>query len=560
MREDPSEATAVSHRLMLRAGYVRQLAAGLFVFLPLGWRVLNKINQILKSEMEAIGAQEITMPILHPAEIWQQTGRWSDIKEEMFRLKDRFGRDMCLGMTHEEIMTWLASREIRSYRELPQVWYQIQTKLRDEARPRGGVLRTREFVMKDSYSFDLNEDGLETNYRRHAEAYHRIFARCGLKFYQVESDPGMMGGGLSHEFMAPSEAGEDEIVRCRHCGYIANVEIALTVSTPVSGEELPSEDVYTPDKRTVHEVSQFLGLDPSRFIKTLVVVSSSGPSLVALRGDQELHEKKLTRLIGPFRVAEKEEVRSVLGVEAGFIGPSGHGLPLFADLCIKDGTYVAGANQADHHKKGVRPGIDLKGAQWHDLHAARGGDLCSKCGTSIDIEKVIEIGNIFKLGTKYSGPLKAKYLDKDGKEKPLVMGSYGIGTARVAAAAIEQSHDKDGIMWPKNIAPFDIQIIPLQMNDKVTVETAEHLYTQLSEIYNSASDGNIEVLLDDRDLRPGVKLKDADLLGIPVHVIIGEKGLREKKIEVKKRRGGEVTRVSADQAVPGIVAVLYDAE
>ncbi len=560
MREDPSEATAVSHRLMLRAGYVRQLAAGLFVFLPLGWRVLNKINQILKSEMEAIGAQEITMPILHPAEIWQQTGRWSDIKEEMFRLKDRFGRDMCLGMTHEEIMTWLASREIRSYRELPQVWYQIQTKLRDEARPRGGVLRTREFVMKDSYSFDLNEDGLETNYRRHAEAYHRIFARCGLKFYQVESDPGMMGGGLSHEFMAPSEAGEDEIVRCRHCGYIANVEIALTVSTPVSGEELPSEDVYTPDKRTVHEVSQFLGLDPSRFIKTLVVVSSSGPSLVALRGDQELHEKKLTRLIGPFRVAEKEEVRSVLGVEAGFIGPSGHGLPLFADLCIKDGTYVTGANQADHHKKGVRPGIDLKGAQWHDLHAARGGDLCSKCGTSIDIEKVIEIGNIFKLGTKYSGPLKAKYLDKDGKEKPLVMGSYGIGTARVAAAAIEQSHDKDGIMWPKNIAPFDIQIIPLQMNDKVTVETAEHLYTQLSEIYNSASDGNIEVLLDDRDLRPGVKLKDADLLGIPVHVIIGEKGLREKKIEVKKRRGGEVTRVSADQAVPGIVAVLYDAE
>ncbi|MGE5238260.1 MAG: proline--tRNA ligase [Chloroflexota bacterium] len=559
MREDPSEATAVSHRLMLRAGYVRQLAAGLFVFLPLGWRVLNKINLILKSEMEAIAAQEITMPILHPAEIWQQTGRWSDIKEEMFRLKDRFGRDMCLGMTHEEIMTWLASREIRSYRELPQVWYQIQTKLRDEARPRGGVLRTREFVMKDSYSFDLNEDGLETNYRLHAEAYHRIFTRCGLKFYQVESDPGMMGGGLSHEFMAPSEAGEDEIVRCERCGYIANVEIALTVSRPASGEELHSEDVHTPEKRTVQEVSQFLGLDPSRFIKTLVVVSSSGPTLVALRGDQELHEKKLARLIGPFRVAEKEEVSSILGVEAGFIGPSGHSLPLFADLCIRNGTYVTGANKADYHRKGIRPAIDFK-AQWHDLHAAREGDLCSKCGTSLNIEKVIEIGNIFKLGTKYSEPLKAKYLDRDGKEKPLVMGSYGIGTARVAAAAIEQSYDKDGIIWPKNIAPFDIQIIPLHMGDKVTVETAEHLYTQLSEIYNSASDGNIEVLLDDRDLRPGVKLKDADLLGIPVHVIIGEKGLREGKIEVKKRRGGEVTKVPADQAVPGIVAVLYDAE
>lgn len=557
MREEPSEATAASHRLMLRAGYVRQLAAGLFVFLPLGWRVLNKINLILKKAMEHIGSQEITMPILHPAEIWQQTGRWHDIGEEMFRLKDRFGRDMCLGMTHEEIMTWLASREIRSYRELPQIWYQIQTKLRDEARPKSGVLRTREFIMKDSYSFDADDEGLERSYGLHAEAYHMIFSQCGLRFYQVESDPGMMGGGMSHEFMAPSPVGEDEIALCSSCGYVANVEVARTLSPKVTDPGWADEEVFTPSKRTVSEVSQFLGIDVSHFIKTIVVVSDEGPTLVALRGDQDLHDKKLARIIGPFRLAEREMVSSVLGVEAGFIGPFGHTLPLYADTAVVEGTYVSGANRSDYHRKGVRPGRDFE-ARWHDLHIAKEGDRCPKCDAPVCIEKAIEIGNIFKLGTKYSEPLKATYLDREGKEKPLIMGSYGIGTARVAAAAIEQNYDKDGIMWPKSIAPFDVEIVPLHMNDKAVAKLAEDLHVQLSEIYNSASDAHFDVLLDDRDLRPGVKLKDADLIGIPVHVIIGEKGLKEGRIEVKRRRGGETMKIPIDRAIPEIIRIIDD--
>lgn len=403
LREVPADADAVSHRLMLRAGYVRQLATGLYIFLPLGWRALDRINAILKEEMESIGAQEISMPVLHPAEVWQQTGRWNTIGDEMFRLKDRTGRDMCLGMTHEEIMTWLASREIRSYRDLPQIWYQIQTKLRDEARPKSGVLRTREFVMKDSYSFDADEESLDRSYQLHAGAYHKIFQRCGLKFHQVESDPGMMGGAVSHEFMAPSPAGEDEVALCDKCGYSANVE-------------------------------------------------------------------------------------------------------------------------------------------WHNIHIAKEGDSCHKCGAKLRIEKCIEIGNIFKLGTKYSVPLKAFYLDENGQEKPIIMGSYGIGPARIAAAAIEQNNDKDGIIWPKSIAPFDVELLPLNMNDSKTVEIAEKLYKDLRE-------KGIEVLMDDRDERAGVKFKDADLIGIPTQIILGEKNLKEGFVEIKDRKTKETVKVKVEEVV-----------
>jgi len=544
LREVPADAEAVSHKLMLRAGYVRQLAAGLYIFLPLAWRVINKIDAILKKEMDAIGAQEISMPVLHPAEVWQQTGRWDAIGDEMFRLKDRTGRDLCLGMTHEEIMTWLAAREIRSYRDLPQTWYQIQTKLRDEARPKSGVLRTREFIMKDSYSFDASIDGLEKSYQLHAEAYHKIFQRCGLKFYQVESDPGMMGGATAHEFMAPSPAGEDEVALCDNCGYAANVELALSVPSDIKFEDWPYEEVHTPEKRTVQEVSNFLRLSPAYFIKSILVIADKEPILALVRGDQELHEKKLTKIIGTHRPAQKIEVKDILGVEAGFIGPMNQKVRIIADNYLKDGVYVSGANKQHYHMKGIRAERDFK-AEWHDIHLAKQGDKCLKCGTELRIERCIEIGNIFKLGTKYSVPLRAFYLDENGQEKPIIMGSYGIGPARIAAAAIEQNNDKDGIIWPKSIAPFDVELLPLNMKDAKTVEAAEKLYKDLSE-------KDIEVLMDDRDERAGVKFKDADLIGIPTQIILGEKNLKEGLVEIKDRRTKAAVKVRVGEVVKAI--------
>jgi len=548
LRETPADAEAISHILMLRAGYVRQLAAGLYIYLPLGLRMIDKINRILRKEMNAIGAQEITMPVIHPAEVWQETGRWFDIGDEMFRLKDRTNRDMCLGMTHEEIMTWLAAREIRSYRNLPQIWYQIQEKLRDEARPKSGVLRTREFVMKDSYSFDADENGLEKSYQLHADAYHKIFSRCGLKFYMVESDPGMMGGATSHEFMAPSPAGEDEVVLCDSCGYAANVELALSNPNRVEIMDWEFEEVHTPEKRTVEEVSNFLKLKPEYFIKSLLLISDNGPVLALVRGDQELHEKKMNRIIGNLRPAQKEEVKEILGVEAGFIGPMNHKLRIIADTCLQEGVYVSGANKQHYHAKGIRPGKDFT-AEWHDIHIAKQGDSCRKCNSPLKIERVIEIGNIFKLGTKYSVSLKAVYLDENGQEKPVIMGSYGIGPARIAAAAIEQNYDKDGIIWPRSIAPFDVEILPLNMKDAKTVDVAESLYKDLME-------KGIEVLMDDRDERAGVKFKDADLIGIPTQIVLGERNLKEDIVEIKDRRTKEVMKVKIEAVVEEVLGNL----
>jgi len=535
LRDVPADAEAISHILMLRAGFVRQLAAGLYIYLPLGWRVLNRINAIITEEMDAIGAQEISMPVLHPAEIWQQTGRWDVIGDEMFRLKDRTGRDMCLGMTHEEIMTWLASREIRSYRDLPQTWYQIQTKLRDEARPKSGILRTREFLMKDSYSFDASEEGLEKNYKLHAEAYHRIYERCGLRFLQVESDPGMMGGAVSHEFMAPSPAGEDEVALCSSCGYSANVELAVSIPVGNKPVDWTTEEVHTPEKRTVQEVSGFMKIPASYFIKSILVISDNGPVLALVRGDQQLHEKKLAQIIGRHRPAQKTEVKELLGVEAGFIGPLGRKIRMIGDGCLKDGLYVCGANKPHYHIRGVKADRDFS-AEWHDIHTASQGDKCSACSADLTIERVIEIGNIFKLGTKYSAALKAVFLDENGEEKPIIMGSYGIGPARIAAAAVEQNFDKDGIIWPKSIAPFDVHILPLNMNDANTVETAERLYRELAE-------KGLDVLMDDREERAGVKFKDADLIGIPVQVILGEKNLKEGLAEIKFRASKETVKL-----------------
>lgn len=562
LKENPSEAEAISHKLMVRAGFVRQLAAGLYIYLPLGWRVLEKIHRIIREEMNAIGGQELSMPTLHPAEVWQETGRWYEIGDEMFRLKDRGGRDMCLGMTHEEIMTWLASKEIRSYRDLPQIWYQIQTKLRDEARPKSGVLRTREFIMKDSYSFDRDDEGLDRSYRLHEEAYRKIFSRCGLKFYMVESDPGMMGGGMSHEFMAPSDAGEDEVALCDYCGYGANIELARSIPAIPKFPSWKFEEVETPEKRTIEEVTAYLNLEPSLFIKSIMVMSEptakekvrggpAEPILALIRGDQILHEKKLSKIIGPFRPAHRDEVKELLGVEAGFIGPMGHKIRKIADSSLKEGVYVSGANKEGYHTKGITPQRDFE-AEYFDIHVARQGEGCPNCGKPLRIEKTIEVGNIFKLGTKYSIPLKAYYLDEKGEGKPIVMGSYGIGPARIAASTIEQSHDENGIIWPSSISPFQTHILPLNSKDPKTVEVAERLHSELEK-------EGIEVLMDDRDERAGVKFKDADLIGIPYQIVIGEKNLKEGMVEVKERKTGEKRRFKIEDMV-GMLALFREEE
>lgn len=553
-KEDPADAEATSHKLMIRAGMVRQLAAGLYIFLPLGLRVLEKVNNIIRQEMNAIGGQEMVMPILHPAEIWQQSGRWYDIGDEMFRLQDRTKREMVLGMTHEEVVAWLAAREIRSYRDLPQIWYQIQTKLRDEARPKGGVLRTREFLMKDSYSLDLDEEGLNHSYQLHYEAYCRIFKRCGLKYYVVESDPGMMGGAGAHEFMAPSPAGEDEVVLCENCGYAANIELANSQPIPVPSPNWSLEMVATPDSRTIEEVCQYLGIDPRLTIKSLMVIGSDGPILALLRGDQKLHEKKFRRLIGEFRPAHREEVKEYAGVEAGFLGPkdlpSGRKIRMIADISLKEGVFVAGANREGYHLRGVIPGLHFS-AQFADIHLPAQGDSCPKCQAPIKIEKVIEVGNIFKLGTKYSVPLKAYYLDRHGQEKPIVMGSYGIGPARIIAAAIEQSHDQDGIIFSPFLAPFEVYLLPINIKQEKVREAAEKLYQNLLA-------AGISVLFDDREEGPGVKFKDADLIGLPLRVTLSQKNVQESLAEIKIRKSGEVHFVKSDQVVAWLKDWLKD--
>jgi prolyl-tRNA synthetase len=528
LREDPADAEAVSHRLMLRAGLVRQLGAGIYVYLPLGHRVHERIVTVIREEMNAIGGQEITMPVIHPAEIWQKSGRWEGIPE-MFKLKDRWGRDMVLGMTHEEVIAWLAAREIRSYRDLPQIWYQIQTKERDEARPRSGVLRTREFVMKDSYTLDPDVAALDRSYAAHERAYRRIFERCGLRFHVAQSDTGMMGGLDAHEFLAPCAAGEDEIALCAGCGYAANVEIARGVPAVPAFPAGGREEVATPNVRTIAQVSELLRIDPRLTIKSLLYATPGGFVLSLVRGDHAIHERKLARAIGPeFRAAHPEEIAQQLGAPAGSVGPVGARMPIVADETLREGAYVAGANREGVHLRGVVAGRDFP-ARFADLHTVTAGEGCGQCGRPLAVEKVIEVGNIFKLGTKYSEALGAMYLDESGKEQPIVMGSYGIGPARIAAAAIEQNADADGIVWPASIAPFQVHVVVVSLRDAAQVAAAE-------EIYGACNAAGLDALLDDRDERPGVKFKDADLLGMPVRVTVGNALAKEGVVEIKERR------------------------
>jgi prolyl-tRNA synthetase len=558
VKEDPTGAEAVSHKLMVRAGLVRQLAAGIYVYLPAGWRVMRKVEAIIREEMDAIGCQEMLMPVLQPAEIWQESGRWDAIGGEMFRLKDRKGADMALAMTHEEVITWLAAREIRSYKQLPQQWYHIQTKERDEARPKSGILRTREFTMKDAYSLDVSFEALQESYKKYIAAYDRIYARCGLAFLMVEGDSGMMGGDTSHEYMAFADAGEDEIVYCKRCGYAANVELAEAGTDSEAPAPVPEAgEKHTPGARTIDDISAFLDLPPRAFIKSLVVMVRDGDgaehaAMVLVRGDHELSELKLRRATGAdFRMALPDEVREAQGVEPGFVGPVPTTLPVYADETLRRGDYVAGANKKDYHVSGV--GLaQVPQATFVDLRQARAGDACPRCADGVlDGARVIEVGNIFQLGTKYSAPMGARFLTEDGEERDIVMGSYGIGLARIVAAAVEQHHDDNGIVWPAAIAPFAVQLVLVRASDDVQRALGERLHDELTA-------AGLEVLFDDRDLSPGIKFKDADLLGCPAQIVVGKRAA-EGLVELKDRASGERRDVPVAELTAALRALLAGA-
>jgi prolyl-tRNA synthetase len=546
LKDPPSDAEAVSHKLMVRAGLIRQLGAGLWTYLPAGWRVHRKVEAILRQEMEGIGCQEMLMPVLQPAEAWKTTGRYAI--DELFKLEDRKGAPMVLAMTHEECITSHVAREVRSYRDLPLMLFHFQTKERDEPRPRAGVLRTREFMMKDAYSFDRDEEGLARSYELQSEAYGRILDRCGLRWHRVESDVGMMGGSGAHEYMAPCPAGENEVALAS--GYAANVEIASADAQAVA---LPAaldtpERIDTPGLTTVAEVSGSLGVPTGALIKAMpVVIEGRGMALVLLRGDHRLNEIKLRNALGAdFRPAGNEEIEAQLG-PVGFVGPIGVEIPVFKDAAIQGDSFVTGANQADTHLRGVQPGRDFEFEQL-DLRTVEAGDTAPGGGT-IEIQPAIEVGNIFKLGTRYSEPLGAAYLDEGGVERPIVMGSYGIGPARIVAATIEQGADDRGIVWPAALAPWQVQLVSLAKAGEAERESADILYDQL----NAAG---AEVLYDDRDAGPGEKLTDAELLGCPLRVVVGRRGLAKGVVEASERAGGAEHELPLAEAGERALALL----
>jgi prolyl-tRNA synthetase len=531
---------------------VRQLASGLYTLLPFGLRAIRRVEAMVREEMDRIGAQELVMPILHPAEIWEATGRYP--LPEQFRLEDRAGRAMVLGMTHEEIITWHAAREIRSYRDLPQSWYQIQTKLRDEPRAKSGMLRVREFSMKDSYSLDRDEAGLDASYEAHAEAYARIMDRCGLVWHMVQSDTGMMGGSGAHEFMAPSPAGEDTIVRDPAGGYAANVELAVSVAREPEFGEGPAapEPFDTPGVGTIDELAALTGLPPARLAKSVVVVADAGPVLALVRGEHAVHDKKLARVVGPHRAAHPDEIRGWFGADPGSLGPVGlaEGSPVrvVADETLARGHYVTGANRDGVHLRGVVLGRDFT-AETADIREVLDGEGDRETGGTLVMEPVIEVGNIFKLGTRYSEALGATYLDAEGVERPIVMGSYGIGPARIMAAAIEQGNDEAGIVWPRAIAPFDVHLVLIGGPDTPQASLADRLYEELSDL-------GLEALYDDRaGTKPGEKFVEAELLGCPVRVTVGARTLPDGPVEVQLRRGRERRDVPLEGAAAAIRAL-----
>jgi prolyl-tRNA synthetase len=557
-REIPSDAEVISHQLMIRAGMIRKLTSGIYSYLPLGYRVIRKVEQIVREEMNRAGAEEVYLPMVQPRELWEESGRWTLYGKELLRFKDRHDRESCLGPTHEEVITDLVRNEIKTYRQLPRNLYQIQTKFRDEIRPRFGVMRCREFGMKDAYSFDATVEGVDISYKKMFDAYNRIFTRCGLKFRPVEADTGSIGGSFSHEFMVIADSGEDALVFCSVCDYAANLEKA-EVSVPEKceiheDEFLPLEEVHTPDVKRIDEVCLFLSVDPKDVIKTLIYEADGLPVAVLVRGDEDINEIKVKNYLGcdNLSMATEDLIYEVTGSQPGFAGTIGIKARIIADYSLINMTnFVMGANKEDYHIRNVNTGRDFKVDTFADLRVAKNTDLCSRCHNSLKFVRGIEVGHVFKLGTKYSKAMKATYLDQNGQEQFMVMGCYGIGIGRTTAATIEQNHDENGIIWPENIAPYHVIVTPVNVKDESVHRTSERLYHALLE-------KGVEVMLDDRNERAGVKFKDADLIGIPLRITIGSKKLATGIVEVKVRKSGEVIDVSLEDVVEFIVRFIRE--
>lgn len=553
VREVPADAETVSHQLMIRAGMIRKLTSGIYSYLPFGYRVVRKVEEIVREEMNRAGAQEVSLPVVQPAELWQESGRWELYGKELLRFNDRHGRDYCLAPTHEEVITDLVRHEIKTYRQLPRNLYQIQTKFRDEVRPRFGVMRCREFVMKDAYSFDADEEGAEVSYRMMYDAYRRIFERCGLRFRAVEADSGNIGGSFSHEFMVIADSGEDVLVYCDSCNYAANLEKAEALRPDAQEMDreafLALEEVYTPQVRTIEEVSNFLKMPADRLVKTLVFNADGAPAVVLVRGNEEINEVKVKNYLGcaVLELADDALIRSVTGAPRGFAGAVGIKGEIIADYSVMNMTnFVMGANREDYHFINVNMGRDVTVKAFADLRLVGESAPCPRCERPLHIARGIEVGHVFKLGTKYSKALRAVYLDKNGQEQKMVMGCYGIGIGRTVAAAIEQNHDEQGIIWPMPIAPFHVMITPVNVKDESLVQAAEGLYLALTE-------KGVEVILDDRDERAGVKFADADLIGVPLRVTIGPKRLAGGNVEIRNRKSGETLVMPLQEAKTFIV-------
>jgi prolyl-tRNA synthetase len=556
LKEDPADAELVSHKLMVRGGMLRKLAAGIYTILPLGWRTTSKVAQIVREEMNRAGCQELLLPILMPAELWKESGRWDKYGPELFRQRDRHQRDFAVGPTHEEAITDLVRNHVRSYRDLPLNLYQIQTKFRDEIRPRFGVMRAREFMMKDGYSFHVDEASLEQGYEQMHAAYSAVFRRCGLEFVVVEADSGAIGGDVNHEFLVTADSGES-LVFSSACGYAASEESAKYAAPEHAAEDaavLTPKD--TPGKKSVEEVAEFLQVTTDRLLKSLVFIAGDDPVLAVVPGDRELNEAKLSRALGglPVRLATAQEIEKITGGPLGFTGPVGleSKVRTLYDASLGRGrNYVTGGNKLDVHLTNVRFGRDLTGGAQADLTSAREGDQCPRCGDVMRVTRGIEVGHIFKLGLRYSEPMKATYLDPEGVERTIVMGTYGIGVTRTVAAVIEQLHDDNGMIWPISIAPYHVHIVAVNVKDDTTRGVADKLYAALQE-------SGVEVLYDDRDERPGAKFKDADLLGIPLRVTVGEKGLKEGVVELRDRRTGVVEKVPVQDAAGAVARRVRD--
>jgi len=557
LKETPAEAEILSHKLLLRAGLIRKLTGGLYTFLPLGLRALRKVEQIVREEMNRAGALEVLMPALQPPEIWQQSGRYETAQGVFFKARDRAKKEWILGPTHEEVITTLVAGELSSYRQLPKNFYQIQTKFRDEIRPRFGLMRAKEFIMKDAYSFDSTDEGAQISYKKMYDAYTRIFQRCGLKVMAVEADTGVMGGKFSHEFMVPAETGENEVVYCDGCQYAANVEKAWSRAREVE-KVAPSasgpEKFATPGVATIESLAKApYGVAAERQIKTLVYVVENKPVLILMRGDHQLNEAKLTGTLGTatFRPAESEEIFAALHAHPGSLGAVGvKDLPVYADEILRDSANMStGANEDGFHLRQVEISRDITVTKWCDLRLAQLGEACANCGQPLKIRRAIEVGHVFKLGTKYSEALKALFLDESGQQRPAIMGCYGIGVTRTMQAVIEQCNDKDGIIWPASVAPFTVCLTPLSVApDSAVMKLAEQIYAELTA-------KGVEVILDDRDERPGFKFKDSELIGFPLRIGIGEKSLAKGEVEFKPR-GGQLLAVKAEEAVGKVLEFL----